>query len=157
MLTPAGPSGKGTAFAGGSHLVQFQESQNKDLGAAFVDFMLEPAQLNKFTSEIGFLPGTTDGIEASGYLEDPVRKPFAEQLLEQLGGLPAVAEVGRPRGRQHLRRRDPEGDEGPGDRPGGGARTWPRRWTRSSPANEHRTGSRRGGGSARAPRPPRRS
>jgi N,N'-diacetylchitobiose transport system substrate-binding protein len=81
VLTPAGPSGKGTAFAGGSHLVQFQESQNKELGAAFVDFMLEPAQLNKFTSEIGFLPGTTDGIKASGYLEDPVRKPFAEQLL----------------------------------------------------------------------------
>ena len=49
---------------------------------AFVDFMLEPAQLNKFTSEIGFLPGTTDGIKASGYLEDPQRKPFAEQLLD---------------------------------------------------------------------------
>ena len=43
--------------------------------------MLEPAQLNKFTSEIGFLPGTTEGIKTSGYLEDPVRKPFAEQLL----------------------------------------------------------------------------
>lgn len=81
-LTPAGPSGKGTAFAGGSHLVQFQESQNKELGAAFVDFMLEPAQLNKFTSEIGFLPGTTEGINASGYLDDPQRKPFAEQLLD---------------------------------------------------------------------------
>jgi N,N'-diacetylchitobiose transport system substrate-binding protein len=81
-LTPSGPSGKGTAFAGGSHLVQFQESKNKDLGAAFIDFMLEPAQLNKFTGEIGFLPGTTAGIKASGYLEDPVRKPFAEQLLD---------------------------------------------------------------------------
>jgi len=81
-LTPAGPSGQNTAFAGGSHLVQFQESKNKDLGAAFIDFMLEPAQLNKFTGEIGFLPGTTDGIKASGYLEDPQRKPFAEQLLE---------------------------------------------------------------------------
>ena len=81
VLTPAGPSGKSTAFAGGRHLVQFQESKNKDLGAAFVDFMLEPAQLNKFTSEIGFLPGTTEGIKASGYLDDPVRKPFAEQLL----------------------------------------------------------------------------
>jgi N,N'-diacetylchitobiose transport system substrate-binding protein len=81
-LTPAGPSGKDTAFAGGSHLVQFQESKNKDLGAAFVDFMLQPDQLNKFTSEIGFLPGTTEGIKASGYLEDPQRKPFAEQLLD---------------------------------------------------------------------------
>jgi N,N'-diacetylchitobiose transport system substrate-binding protein len=81
-LTPAGPSGKGTAFAGGSHLVQFQESENKELGAAFIDFMLQPEQLNKFTSEIGFLPGTTDGIKASGYLDDPQRKPFAEQLLD---------------------------------------------------------------------------
>src|SRR3954451_5269294 len=81
-LTPAGPSGKDTAFAGGSHLVQFQESKNKALGAAFIDFMLKPEQLNKFTSEIGFLPGTTAGIKASGYLEDAQRKPFAEQLLE---------------------------------------------------------------------------
>jgi N,N'-diacetylchitobiose transport system substrate-binding protein len=80
-LTPSGPSGKGTAFAGGSHLVQFTESGNHELGAAFVDFMLQPDQLNKFTGEIGFLPGTTAGIEASGYLEDPQRKPFAEQLL----------------------------------------------------------------------------
>jgi len=81
-LTPAGPSGKGTAFAGGSHLVQFRESKNQPLGAAFIDFMLQPEQLNKFTSEIGFLPGTTEGIKASGYLEDPQRKPFAEQLLD---------------------------------------------------------------------------
>ena len=44
--------------------------------------MLKPAELNKFTSGVGFLPGTTAGIEASGYLEDPVKKPFAEQLLE---------------------------------------------------------------------------
>jgi N,N'-diacetylchitobiose transport system substrate-binding protein len=81
-LEPAGPSGKDTAFAGGSHLVVFKESQNVDAANAFVDFMLEPANLNKFTSEIGFLPGTVAGIKESGYLDDPVRKPFAEQLLE---------------------------------------------------------------------------
>ena len=81
-LAPAGPSGKDTAFAGGSHLVVFKESKDVDTANAFVDFMLEPENLNKFTSEIGFLPGTVAGIEASGYLEDPVRKPFAEQLLD---------------------------------------------------------------------------
>lgn len=81
-LEPAGPSGKDTAFAGGSHLVVFKESENVDGANAFVDFMLEPANLNKFTSEIGFLPGTVAGIKQSGYLDDPVRKPFAEQLLE---------------------------------------------------------------------------
>jgi N,N'-diacetylchitobiose transport system substrate-binding protein len=81
-LEPAGPSGKDTAFAGGSHLVVFKESENIEAANAFVDFMLEPANLNEFTSEIGFLPGTVAGIEESGYLEDPVRKPFAEQLLD---------------------------------------------------------------------------
>jgi N,N'-diacetylchitobiose transport system substrate-binding protein len=81
-LEPAGPSGKDTAFAGGSHLVQFQESKNKALGAAFIDFMLQPAELNKFTEAVGFLPGTTEGIKSSGYLEDPTRKAFAEQLLD---------------------------------------------------------------------------
>jgi N,N'-diacetylchitobiose transport system substrate-binding protein len=81
-LEPAGTSGKDTAFAGGSHLVVFKEAQNVDAANAFVDFMLEPANLNKFTSEIGFLPGTVAGIKESGYLDDPVRKPFAEQLLD---------------------------------------------------------------------------
>jgi len=81
-LEPAGPSGKDTAFAGGSHLVVFKEAKNRDLANAFVDYMLKPANLTKFTSEIGFLPGTVSGIQASGYLADPVRKPFAEQLLD---------------------------------------------------------------------------
>jgi N,N'-diacetylchitobiose transport system substrate-binding protein len=81
-LEPAGPSGQPTAFAGGSHLVVFNESKNKDLANAFVDYMLQPTQLNAFTSKIGFLPGTADGIKASGYLDDPVRKVFAEQLLD---------------------------------------------------------------------------
>jgi N,N'-diacetylchitobiose transport system substrate-binding protein len=82
ILEPAGPSGKDTAFAGGSHLVVFKGSKNKALAGAFVDYMLEASNLNKFTGEIGFLPGTVAGIEASGYLDDPIRKPFAEQLLE---------------------------------------------------------------------------
>jgi N,N'-diacetylchitobiose transport system substrate-binding protein len=81
-LEPAGPSGKGTAFAGGSHLVVFEDSDNKPTANAFVDFMLRSDNLTKFTGAIGFLPGTVAGIKASGYLEDPVKKPFAEQLLE---------------------------------------------------------------------------
>ena len=103
-LTPAGPSGKGTAFAGGSHLVQFRESKNQALGAAFVDFMLQPEQLNKFTGEIGFLPGTTDGIKASGLPRGPGAQAVRRAAARPQRGLPAVAEVGRPGGREHLRR-----------------------------------------------------
>jgi N,N'-diacetylchitobiose transport system substrate-binding protein len=81
-LEPTGPSGEGTAFAGGSHLVVFKESENIETANAFVDFMLEADNVNEFTSEIGFLPGTVEGIESSGYLEDKARAPFAEQLLD---------------------------------------------------------------------------
>jgi N,N'-diacetylchitobiose transport system substrate-binding protein len=81
-LEPAGPSGKDTAFAGGSHLVVFRESKNQALANAFVDFMLQPDELNKFTSAVGFLPGTVAGIKASGYLDDPIKAPFAQQLLD---------------------------------------------------------------------------
>jgi N,N'-diacetylchitobiose transport system substrate-binding protein len=81
-LVPAGPSGDRSAFAGGSHLVTFKESDNPDLASAFVDFLLEPEQVNTFTGRIGFLPGTVSGIEASGMLDDEVKAPFAEQLKD---------------------------------------------------------------------------
>jgi N,N'-diacetylchitobiose transport system substrate-binding protein len=81
-LVPAGPSGDRSAFAGGSHLVTFAESDNQALATAFVDYLLEPEQVNTFTGRIGFLPGTVSGIEASGMLDDAVKAPFAEQLKD---------------------------------------------------------------------------
>jgi len=93
-LEPAGPSGKDTAFAGGSHLVVFEDSDNKTTANAFVDFMLRPDNLTKFTGAIGFLPGTVDGIKASGYLEDPLKKPFAEQLLDHSAVYPPSPQWG---------------------------------------------------------------
>jgi N,N'-diacetylchitobiose transport system substrate-binding protein len=81
-LVPEGPGGDRSAFAGGSHLVTFEESDNPELASAFVDFLLQPDQVNSFTGKIGFLPGTVDGIEASGMLDDPVKAPFAEQLRD---------------------------------------------------------------------------
>jgi N,N'-diacetylchitobiose transport system substrate-binding protein len=80
-LEPAGPSGKDTSFAGGSHLVVFKSSKNIALANAFVDYMLQPAQLNQYTSKVGFLPGTVAGIKASGVTSDPNRKVFADQLI----------------------------------------------------------------------------
>jgi N,N'-diacetylchitobiose transport system substrate-binding protein len=81
-LVPEGPAGDRSAFAGGSHLVTFEESDNPDLASAFVDYLLQPKQVNSFTSKIGFLPGTVAGIEESGMLDDPVKAPFAEQLRD---------------------------------------------------------------------------
>ena len=147
------PVGQGHGVRGRqSHLVQFQESKNQDLGAAFIDFMLEPAQLNKFTREIGFLPGTTDGIKASGYLEDPQRKPFAEQLLDHSAVYPPSPKWGGLEGANIFDGEIQKVMKGQAT----ASRRWPssrRRWTRSSPG-EQRPGSRFRGARQRAPRPP---
>jgi N,N'-diacetylchitobiose transport system substrate-binding protein len=88
-LEPAGPSGQDTSFAGGSHLAVFKSSKNIQLANQFVDFMLEPQELNKYTSAIGFQPGTVSGIMASGIMNDPIRKVFAQQLLYHANTYPA--------------------------------------------------------------------
>ena len=114
-LAPAGPSGKDTAFAGGSHLVVFDESKNETTANAFVDFMLEPANLNKFTSQIGFLPGTKCRHRGVRLPRRPGPQAVRRAAARALGRVPAVAAVGRAGGREHLRRPDPERHARQGD------------------------------------------
>ena len=83
-LEPAGPSGKDTAFAGGSHLVVFEDSENKDTGQRVRRLHARsPANLTKFT-ERDRLPARhrRPASRRRGYLDDPLEKPFAEQLLD---------------------------------------------------------------------------
>jgi hypothetical protein len=143
-LEPAGPSGKDTAFAGGSHLVVFNGSKDKDLANAFVDYMLEPANLNKFTSAVGFLPGTVDGIKASGYLDDPSasRSPSSSSTTPPSTRRPRAGARWRGRTSSTVRSRR---SCGASRRPSRPRRTSPRRWTRSSPGEHHvRPGGGRG-------------
>ena len=122
--------------------------RTRTLGAAFIDFMLEPEQLNKFTSEIGFLPGTTDGIKASGYLEDPQRKPFAEQLLDHCAVYPPSPKWGGLEGANIFDGEIQKVMKGQATSQQARGRARRRRWTRSSPG-EQRTGSRQRGAPAR--------
>ena len=65
-LLPAGPSGSQDTFAGGSHLVVFEDSDHVALARKYVDFLLEPERVNAFTAKIGFLPGGLDALEGTG-------------------------------------------------------------------------------------------
>ena len=103
-LTPAGPSGKGTAFAGGSHLVQFQESKNQDLGAAFIDFMLEPGAAEQVHERDRLPAGHDRRHQGLGLPRGPAAQAVRRAAARPQRGLPAVAQVGRPGGREHLRR-----------------------------------------------------
>jgi N,N'-diacetylchitobiose transport system substrate-binding protein len=99
-LAPAGPGGNQDAFAGGSHLVTFAESENAELGAQFIEFMLQPEQVTAFTEAVGFLPGTVSGVEASSASGDELYGTFAEQLVEHSRSYPPTAAWGQIEGDQ---------------------------------------------------------
>lgn len=81
-LLPAGPGGSRDTFAGGSHLVVFEESENKDTARAFAEYMLEPGQVSAWTDATGFFAGTVTAIDQSDAIGDPLYEPFALQLRD---------------------------------------------------------------------------
>jgi N,N'-diacetylchitobiose transport system substrate-binding protein len=93
-LIPEGPGGSRDTFAGGSHLSVFADSDNKELAAAFRDFMLQPEELTKFTDELGFFAGTVSGINESTLLEDPIMEPFGIQLRDHSRVYPVTPKWG---------------------------------------------------------------
>lgn len=97
-LTPAQPSGSPDAFAGGSHLVRFAESDNPELATEFIEFMLQPEQVTQFTEAIGFLPGTVSGVETSSASGDELFATFATQLVDQSRTYPPTPAWGQIEG-----------------------------------------------------------
>jgi N,N'-diacetylchitobiose transport system substrate-binding protein len=93
-LLPEGPGGNRDTFAGGSHLVVFEESEAKELAGEFAEFLLEPEQITAFTEQIGFLPGTVSGVEASSASGDELYETFATQLVEHSRSYPPTAAWG---------------------------------------------------------------
>ena len=86
-LMPAGPAGSQDAVAGGSHLVVFQESDQQELAHAFARYMIAPGQVATFTEQIGFLPGTVAGVDAS-IGDDDLAGVFGRQLVEHSRSYP---------------------------------------------------------------------
>lgn len=81
-LTPEGPGGNGDAFAGGSHLVVFGESQNPELATKYAEFLAAPERVNEFAGQLGFLPGTVAGVKSSKFAKEKLFAPFTEQIIE---------------------------------------------------------------------------
>ena len=90
-LLPAGPGGGRDTFAGGSHLVIFAGTKKEALARRFVGFLLDPARVNAFTSQIGFLPGVREDASAAS---DPLYAPFSAQLADHSRSYPPTREWG---------------------------------------------------------------
>lgn len=97
-LLPEGPGGVRDTFAGGSHLVVFEESEQQELANQFVEFMLQPDQVTAFTEAVGFLPGTEEGVDASAAAGDELYSVFAEQLVDYSRSYPASPNWGAVEG-----------------------------------------------------------
>jgi N,N'-diacetylchitobiose transport system substrate-binding protein len=101
-VLPAGPGGSQDTFAGGSHFVQFAESDNLDLGRQFIDFMLQEEQVSAFADAVGFLPGTVSGVEASEARGDELYDTFATQMVDHSRSYPSTGAWGAIEGNQVL-------------------------------------------------------
>ena len=92
-LLPAGPGGDRDTFAGGSHLVVFSGTRHEALAERYAGFLLDPARVAAFTSQIGFLPGRLDAL-AAATPADPLYGPFSAQLEDHSRTYPPTREWG---------------------------------------------------------------
>lgn len=91
-LLPEGPAGNRDTFAGGSHLVRFADSDAPEAAQAYIDFLLQDDRVAEFAAEVGFFPGTVEGIEAMEL--DEHGEVFAEMLVDHSRTYPPTAEWG---------------------------------------------------------------
>jgi multiple sugar transport system substrate-binding protein len=71
-----------TSFVGGSNLVVFKESQNKDAAWAFVQYLSDPATQVAWYGESGDLPAVQSAWEDPALAADPNVAMFGEQLTD---------------------------------------------------------------------------
>ena len=86
-----GPDGQGTGAAGGSSLVIFHNSKNKQVAWELVEFLSGVARQQKFYELTGDMPPRRSAWENSALADDPLSRAFHEQL-ERAKPTPKVPE-----------------------------------------------------------------
>jgi multiple sugar transport system substrate-binding protein len=86
-----GPEGPGVSNAGGSSLVIFRRSRNKELAWQLVEFLSHPAQQQRMHELTGDLPPRRSTWASRALASDVYSKAFREQL-ERLRPFPQVPE-----------------------------------------------------------------
>jgi multiple sugar transport system substrate-binding protein len=75
-----GPDGQGTGAAGGSSLVIFHNSKNKQVAWELAEFLSGVSQQQKFYELTGDMPSRRSAWESSALANDPYARAFHEQL-----------------------------------------------------------------------------
>lgn len=86
-----GPDGPGAGIAGGSSLVIFRSSRNKDAAWKLVEYLSRPAVQQRFHAMIGNLPPRRSTWEHPALANDELSRAFRDQL-ERVKPTPKVLE-----------------------------------------------------------------
>jgi len=86
-----GPDGPGFSTAGGSSLVMFKGSRRKDAAWKLIEFLSEPATMQRFHALTGNLPPRRSAWRAPALASDPPSQAFARQL-ERVRAAPKIPE-----------------------------------------------------------------
>jgi multiple sugar transport system substrate-binding protein len=87
-----GPDGPGTSMAGGSSLVLFRDSPNKEAAWRLIEYLSQPEQQVRFYELTGDLPSHRVAWESPVLTENAYAQAFARQL-ERVRPLPQVPEI----------------------------------------------------------------
>ena len=86
-----GPDGPGVSTAGGSSLVIFRRSQRKAAAWRLIEFLSEPATMQRFQALTGNLPPRRSAWRSPELADDVASQAFAEQL-ERVRAAPKLPE-----------------------------------------------------------------
>jgi multiple sugar transport system substrate-binding protein len=80
----------GTSFTGGSDLVVFKNSKNRDTAWKFIDYLTQVPQEQKLYDLVGSLPAVQAAWNTGALSTDPLLKSFGDQLKDAKSA-PAIA------------------------------------------------------------------
>lgn len=89
-IAPMPKEKAGTSFTGGSDLVVFKDSKNRDAAWKFIDFLTQDAQQQKLYDLVGSLPAVQGAWKSGKLSTDPLLKAFGDQLQDAKSA-PAVS------------------------------------------------------------------
>ncbi|HEY0698168.1 MAG TPA: sugar ABC transporter substrate-binding protein [Micromonospora sp.] len=81
-VAPMPREAAGTSFIGGSDLVVYQDTKNRDTAWKFVRYLTTPAAQQKLYDLVGSLPAVTETWQSGKLAEDPFLKAFGGQLQD---------------------------------------------------------------------------
>ncbi|GAA1780249.1 sugar ABC transporter substrate-binding protein [Streptomonospora arabica] len=95
---PGPDGGYSPSFLGGSHLTISNTTENPDLAWSYIELLTDDANADRWAEATTYFPGKKKQLEPYTSSDDPLVRPFAEQMSEAGRGLPATENFGKVQG-----------------------------------------------------------